>query len=77
MKNLLIKVASSRGIKSCEVMAGGVCTKDINPKTMQSNLVKGLYFCGEVLDIDGDCGGYNLHFAWASGMLVGEDLSFH
>jgi predicted Rossmann fold flavoprotein len=75
IKNLAVTIEASRGVKSCEVMAGGVSTKDINPKTMESTLLKGLYFCGEVLDIDGDCGGYNLHFAWASGMLVGKSLS--
>ena len=75
IKNLTINIEATRGTKSCEVMAGGVSTKDINPKTMESKLVNGVYFCGEVLDIDGDCGGFNLHFAWASGYLAGVDLS--
>lgn len=75
IKNLTVKIDATKGTKSCEVMAGGVSTKDINPKTMESNLLNGLYFCGEVLDIDGDCGGFNLHFAWASGYLAGKSLS--
>ncbi len=74
MKNLSLKIDDIKGVKSCEVMAGGVLTKDINPKTFESKLVSGLYFSGEVLDIDGDCGGYNLHFAWASGYLAGMSL---
>jgi len=74
IKNLRVKVDDTKGAKSCEVMAGGVSTKDIDPKTMESKLVLGLYFCGEVLDIDGDCGGYNLHFAFSSGYLAGISL---
>jgi hypothetical protein len=74
MKHLSLKIDDTKGVKSCEVMAGGVLTKDINPKTFESKLVPGVYFCGEVLDIDGDCGGYNLHFAWAGGYLAGMSL---
>jgi len=55
-------------------MAGGVSTKDIDPKTLESKIVKGLFFCGEVLDIDGDCGGYNLHWAWSSGARAGKSV---
>jgi predicted flavoprotein YhiN len=72
MKNLKIKIVDTKGFKKAEVMAGGVDTSQIDPKTMESRLVKGLYFCGEVLDIDGDCGGFNLHWAWASGSLAGK-----
>ncbi len=75
IKKLTINIEDTKGTKSCEVMAGGVSTEDVNSKTMESKLVKGVYFCGEVLDIDGDCGGYNLHFAWASGYLAGNSLS--
>ena len=46
-------------------------TEDFNNKTMESNIVKGLYACGEVLDIYGDCGGFNLQWAWSSGRLAG------
>jgi len=48
-----------------------VITDDFNPNTMESKLVSGLYATGEVLDIDGDCGGYNLQWAWSSGYLAG------
>jgi len=54
------------------ITRGGVSLKDINPKTMQSKLVKGLYFCGEVVDLDGKCGGYNLQWSFSSGYLAGE-----
>jgi len=45
---------------------------DINPKTMESKIVPGVYFAGEIMDIDGDCGGYNLQWAWSSGRLAGR-----
>ncbi len=57
---------------SAQVTAGGVLTGDFNPCTMESKLVPGLYACGEVLDIDGDCGGYNLQWAWSSGYCAGS-----
>jgi len=53
------------------VTAGGVRTEDFDPETMESRLIPGLYACGEVLDIDGDCGGYNLQWAWSSGRMAG------
>ncbi len=55
-----------------QVVAGGVDTAEIDPETMESRLVPGLYFVGEVLDIDGICGGYNLQWAWASGYVAGR-----
>ena len=54
-----------------QVTAGGIVTAEFDEKTMESRLVPGLYACGEVLDIDGDCGGYNLQWAWSSGRLAG------
>lgn len=74
LKNLQISISGTRGVKGAEIMAGGISTEDINPKTMESKLVKGLYFIGEVIDIDGDCGGYNLHWAWASGEKAGKSI---
>ena len=67
LKNFRATVVGSKGFKSAEVTAGGVNTDEVNPKTFESKLEKNLYFSGEVLDIDADCGGYNLHWAWASG----------
>ena len=60
------------GMDSAQVTAGGVLTAEFDPATMESKLVPGLYACGEVLDIDGDCGGYNLQWAWSSGRLAGR-----
>jgi predicted Rossmann fold flavoprotein len=67
-------VDGSRDFKGAEVATGGVNTKDINPKTMESKKQKGLYFTGEVVDVDGDRGGFNLHFAWVCGMRVGDSI---
>jgi len=75
LKNFKVKVVGSKGFKSAEVTAGGIKTDEINPNTMESKFQNGLFFSGEVLDIDGDCGGYNLHWAWASGYSVGLYLS--
>ena len=59
------------GMDSAQVTAGGIETAGFDMETMESRLVPGLYACGEVLDIDGDCGGYNLQWAWSSGLLAG------
>lgn len=60
------------GFQQAQVVAGGVDTSEVEPRTMASRLVPGLYFAGEVLDIDGICGGYNLQWAWASGYVAGR-----
>ena len=52
--------------------AGGIDTREVWAETMESKLVPGLFFAGEILDVDGDCGGYNLQWAWASGFLAGK-----
>jgi predicted Rossmann fold flavoprotein len=54
--------------------AGGIDVGEIDSKTMQSKLITGLYFCGEVVDIDGDSGGYNLQWAWSSGFVAGNSI---
>ncbi len=66
--------ASTDGIKKAMVTSGGVDTSEIDAKTMESKKTGGLYFTGEVLDVDGECGGYNLSFAFASAFLAGEDI---
>ena len=66
-----ISITEPMGMDSAQVTAGGVFTKDFDPDTMESRLVPGLYACGEVLDVDGDCGGYNLQWAWSSGRCAG------
>lgn len=62
------------GFKMAMVTAGGVSLDEINPKTMESKLIPGLYFAGEVLDIDGDTGGYNLQSAFSTGYMVGKSI---
>jgi len=62
------------GFKLAMITRGGVLLKEINPKTMQSKKIKGLYFCGEVMNLDGPCGGYNLQWSFASGFLAGKLL---
>lgn len=69
--NWRVSVKSTRSFAEAMVSAGGVATSEINPKTMESLKVKGLYFAGEILDIDGISGGYNLQFAWSTGYLTG------
>lgn len=59
-------------LSNAQVTAGGMETADFNSETMESKLIKNLFACGEVLDIDGDCGGYNLQWAWSSGRLAGK-----
>ena len=60
---------------NAQVTAGGIELSEINPETMESKLCKNLYITGEVLDIDGPCGGYNLQWAWASGKLAGSEAA--
>ncbi len=59
---------------NAQVTAGGIATKDVNPKTMESKLMKGLYMIGEMLDIDGDCGGFNLQWAWSSAFSAAQSI---
>ena len=60
------------GFKMAMITRGGINLKEINPKTMQSRLIQGLYFCGEIINIDGPCGGYNLQWSFSSGYLAGK-----
>ena len=71
VKGFELKLTEPMGMDSAQVTAGGVLTDGFDPDTMQSYFVPGLYACGEVLDIDGDCGGYNLQWAWSSGRMAG------
>ena len=72
VKAFELTLSEPMGMESAQVTAGGAFTSDFDGTTMQSKLVPGLYACGEVLDIDGDCGGYNLQWAWSSGRLAGQ-----
>ena len=74
VKHFVLPVTGDQGFDAAQVTAGGMDTKEFDPETLGSRLVPGLYAAGEVLDVDGDCGGYNLHWAWASGRLAGRLL---
>jgi predicted Rossmann fold flavoprotein len=71
------KIRGTKGWQSAQVTAGGVDTREINPETMESKIVKGLYLAGEILDIDGLCGGFNLQWAWSSGYVAGQSAVLH
>ncbi len=72
VKGFEVAISEPMGMDSAQVTAGGIVTDEFCEDTMESKLVPGLYACGEVLDIDGDCGGYNLQWAWSSGYLAGK-----
>ncbi len=69
-----LPITGTCGFDQAQVTAGGLDTSEFDPRTLQSRLVPGLYACGELLDVDGDCGGYNLQWAWSSGRLAGKLL---
>ena len=71
-KHFALPITGTCGFDQAQVTAGGLCTDEFDPETMESRLVSGLYACGELLDVDGDCGGFNLQWAWASGRLAGR-----
>lgn len=70
-KHVVIDIVDTKGFEHAQVSAGGVNTEEINPDTLESLLEQGIYFAGEVIDIDGMCGGYNLQWAWSSGYVAG------
>ena len=74
IKNFDMLVSGLRGFEEAIITSGGVDVKEINPKTMESKLVKGLYFCGEVLDVDALTGGFNLQIAFSTGYAAGNSI---
>lgn len=70
-KRFVVDISGCNGFDQAQVCCGGVDTEEVEPVTMESRLVPGLYFAGEILDVDGACGGYNLQWAWSSGYLAG------
>ena len=73
LKKYRVKILETTGFKNAQVTAGGVSLDEVNTETLESKIVKGLYFSGEVLDVYGECGGFNLQWAWASGHIAGEN----
>ena len=74
LKALPLTVSGARGLNEAVITRGGVSVKDVNASTMESKRVKGLYFAGEVLDLDATTGGYNLQIAWSTGALAGDSI---
>ena len=70
-----LTISGHDGFKMAMITRGGINLKEINPKTMQSKIINGLYFCGEIINLDGPCGGYNLQWSFSSGYLAGKLLS--
>lgn len=75
LKGFCLQVKSLPPIEEAMVTRGGVSLKDINPRTMESRLIRGLYFCGEMIDLDADTGGFNLQAAFSTGYLAGESAA--
>ena len=74
LQEITVLVTNYRDFEFAQVCTGGIPVSDINSKTLESRLVPNVYFTGEILDVDGICGGYNLHFAWATGYIAGKGL---
>ncbi len=74
IKHFPLTLQRFRGFDEAIITRGGVCIKEVNPSTMESKLVSGLYFAGEVLDLDALTGGFNLQIAWSTGYLAGDNI---
>lgn len=70
-KTFEIEIIRTNSFEQAQICAGGVRTRELHPETMESKIVKGLYLTGELLDVDGICGGYNLQWAWSTGVIAG------
>lgn len=74
LKTFPLHIKRLRGFEEAVVTSGGVELKHIHPKTMESKLIRGLYFCGEVLDLDAYTGGFNLQIAFSTGFMAGNSI---
>ena len=72
IKAFRTEITGTNGFDQAQVSAGGIAAEEIQPETMESRLIPGLYFAGEIVDVDGMCGGYNLQWAWSSGYTAGS-----
>ena len=77
LKALRLDISGCRPLQEAMITRGGVSLKEIDPKTMESRLIKGLYFCGEMIDVDADTGGFNLQAAFSTGYLAGESAALN
>lgn len=74
LKHFRFPILDTFGMERAQVTAGGVSTEEVSPETMESQLARGIFLPGEILDVDGICGGYNLHFAWAGATLAAREI---
>lgn len=77
IRHFRVPIVSTRSFEQAQVTAGGVDTQQVSPDTMESGKIRGLYFAGEMLDVDGICGGFNLQWAWSSGAVAGMHAARH
>ncbi len=75
LKGFEIEITGTRDFNNAQITCGGIKTEEVNPETMMSKIADGLFICGEILDIHGDCGGYNLHLAWTTGRIAGYSVA--
>lgn len=75
VKNFRVDIEETAGFEKAQITVGGIDVNEVEPKTMESKLLPGLYLLGELLDVDGNCGGYNLHFAWASAVFAAKNIA--
>ena len=75
IQHLRTHITETNSFEQAQICCGGVDTTEINPDTLESNYVPGIYFAGELLDVDGICGGYNLQWAWSSGFVAGKEAA--
>ena len=75
LKDFSVEITKPRPIREAIITSGGVKVSEINPKTMESKIIKNLYFSGEIIDVDAYTGGFNLMIAWATGRLAGENAA--
>ena len=75
IQHLRTHITETNAFEQAQICCGGVDTTEINPDTLESNYVPGIYFAGELLDVDGICGGYNLQWAWSSGFVAGKEAA--
>ncbi len=74
LTNFEVNILSTNNLDHAQVCSGGIPLNELNPETLESLKTKNLYFAGEIIDIDGDCGGYNLGWAWMSGIITGKNV---
>lgn len=75
LKNWSFLVCDTNSFRNSQVTSGGINTEEVNSKTLESKIVKNLFFAGEILDVDGDCGGFNLQWCWSSGFIAAKSAA--